>query len=196
MFDWFFNLVDSAIASVKSWALGLFATITYVWGTVVVSVKSWALSTFAKIGEIASTIIKYITNVYNTVSNYVTNVYNTIVNNITNVYKTVSDYITNTYNTIVNNITQVIGVTIEKVGEWFTSIGGATKAWAEGLFVKATNVWNTITGNLGAWWKTQLALINETFGWVQSFRGKIEELFTDPEKWLLDMLERMLARFW
>ena len=184
MFDWIIDWVNSAINSVKSWALGLFATISYVSNTVVASVKSWALATFAKIGSIASTIWNYITNVYNTITNYITNVYNTVHNYITNVINNIVNYISNTYNTIVNNITQVIGVTIEKVAEWFASIGGATKAWAEGLFVKANNVWNTITGDLGKWWKTQLALLNETFGWVLLFRDSITEFFTNPLGWL------------
>ena len=184
MFDWFFDWVEDRINDVKSWASSLFASLSYVWNVVVTSVKNWALATFAKIGEVASTIWNYITNVYNTISNYITNVYNTISNYITEVYNTVKNYITNTYNTIVNNITNVIGVTIEKVAEWFTSIGGATREWAEGLFVRARDVWNTITGNLGEWWRTQLALLNETFGWVQDFRDRLEEFFTDPVEFL------------
>ncbi|GAH69681.1 unnamed protein product, partial [marine sediment metagenome] len=86
--------------------------------------------------------------------------------------------------TVVNNITEVIGVTIEKVAEWFTSIGGATIEWAKGLFVKIKDVWNTITGNLEKWWKTQLALLNETFGWVQDFRDGLGEFFPNPLEFL------------
>ncbi len=186
MFDWLISWVEDRINDIKSWASGLFATLSYVGNVVVTSVKNWALATFAKIGEIGGAIFNFITEVYNTVSNYITNTYNTVSNFITNVINNVVNYITNVYNTVVNNITQVIGVTIEKVSEWFTSIGGATREWAEGLFIKASNAWNTITGNLGEWWKTQLALLNETFGWVLLFRDNITEFFTNPLEFLLN----------
>ena len=189
MFDWLINWVKSLWSDLTSWVSSAIDAV-YSWvNSAINRVYSWALSTFAKLGEIASTIIKYVTEVYNTVKNYITNVYNTIVENITKVYQTVSNYVTNVYNTVVNNITNVIGVTIEKVGEWFASIGGATRAWVEGLFVTAKNVWDTITGNLGEWWKTQLAKINETFGWVLLFRDNIEEFFKDPLEWLVGKLE-------
>ncbi|GAH04896.1 unnamed protein product, partial [marine sediment metagenome] len=132
------------------------------------------------------TIFNWITNTYNTIVNEITEVYNTVKNYVTEVYNTVNNWITNTYNTVVNNITEVIGVTIEKVAEWFASVGGATREWAEGLFVKASNLWNTITGNLGEWWKTQLASINEVFGWINDIRDDIEGFDFNPLEWLWD----------
>ena len=188
--------VTARINDVKNWATGLFAKITYVWNVVVTAVKNWALSTFAKIGEFVNNITNYIYNVYNTVKNYITEVYETIVNNISNVYNTVKNYFTNVYNTVVNNITEVIGVTIEKVGEWFAEIGGATRSWVDGLFVKAKNVWNTISGNVDNWWKTQLASINEVFGWINVFHDEVVEFFTDPLEWVYKKIDEFFERYW
>ena len=43
---------------------------------------------------------------------------------------------------------------------------------------------------------TEVTPVREEVNKHTSWLDLIKELFTDPEKWLLDMLERMLARFW
>lgn len=196
MWDWIVNWVSSAINSLTDWVSSaidsVYSWASSMWGSLVGwvssaidSVYNWLSSAWSSLVDWVNSVLSNIKQVYNTFVNYITNVYETVVNNITNVYETT-----------VNSITNIIGVTIDKVADWFESIGGATRAWAEGLFVKVKEVWNTITGDLNAWWKTQLALLRETFGWILPLRDNIEGFFGDPAQWIYDRLDDFFERFW
>lgn len=96
-----------------------------------------------------------------------------------------------------------------------TLIGNLQESWGnfKGKIPTIDQViywWSNWTGNvtavISAWWTGALlqvqGLINSAFierepfwaGW-QDWRDKVIELFSDPEKWLLDRIESMLVRF-
>uniref|UniRef100_A0A6M3Y046 Tail tape measure protein n=1 Tax=viral metagenome TaxID=1070528 RepID=A0A6M3Y046_9ZZZZ len=216
MIDWVVNQLIRLWDALASWATAIYDTVAgwiddvYSWAatvanelysyikTVISDVRSWARATFAEIGEIANTIINYITNTYQTITNNISNVINNISNYITETYETIVNNISNTYNTIVNNITNVIGLTVENLVEWFRGVGGATMSWVEGLFVKAEDVWNTITGNIEEWWKPKAQSIQKTIdtSWAKwdtllnnldTIKNDIWSFFTDPLHFLLKL---------
>ncbi|GAI76841.1 unnamed protein product, partial [marine sediment metagenome] len=77
---------------------------------------------------------------------------------------------------------------IDEILNWFRTwrdkIVATMVSWGVLTGTQIRDLLNSKVKELEAFWK----------GW-QEIKDKVFELFSDPEKWLLDMIERMLARF-
>lgn len=196
MFDWLIDWVNSQIAALQAWVSSALANITQVWNTFVTNVTNVWYNFVTNVTNVWETIVQNITNVWYNITNNITNFVTNVTQNVSNFVTNVTRNVYETVNNITQNVTNVIGLTLTDVKGWFAGIGGATMSWVDSLFVRSGNVWQTITFSLDAWFKTQLVQLNDTFGWVNTLRNRLEEFWTDPEDWLYKAVDRIIERYW
>lgn len=159
--------VKRAVANVVDYITNVYETIVY------------------NIVNVYETVVNYVTNVYETITNFISNTYETIVNNVTNVYETVNNYVTKVFNTYVTNITEVIGVTQEKLTEWW-------KGKAEWF----SSLMESTAQELQKYVNSRFALIAPAINVILLFFEDIQTFFADPEEWLYKSVDRIIERFW
>ena len=79
-----------------------------------------------------------------------------------------------------SSLTAWVNSLINSVYDYISSVWSNITAWVSSLLGNITAWVNSLIADLDSWWRTQLVLLNETFGWVLDFRDAIVEFFTDP----------------
>lgn len=112
------------------------------------------------------------------VTNAIAGIVQTIINVVNNTYQTINNVVNNTYQTI-NNIANNTYQTINNVvNNTYQTIQGVT------------------IGVVNSAIDSALASLRFELNTLITFAGAINDLFKDPEEWLLKRIESMLARFW